>query len=360
MKSKWLISVGLIVCLVAAFALPMCAPAPPAEEEEAPPVEEEEELASSVNLYIAAASPDIAADMAKYIKEKSGVEIRQQFLSCGELGAKMKAEAPRFSADYAMHVCGPEAFMAKDNGWCVPYDSPAWRGAGEWKDPDNALFKLANWSAIPIGNKELLAEKGYTMPESWDDFLDPKWEGQIVMPSAVSSGNGYQLLHAFMTIYGFNKGLTGEAAEEAGWEYMKALDKNMHHYTRSGSTPADLVGRGEFILGMTQDAAAQKRIKAGYPLVYTIPEEGIGWGGAYAFIFKGTEKLYTCQKIIDLLGTPEYGKFVAGLGYSTKDAPSEFYEEIPKYVPNIDEPWAIKNKSRLLDEWKDRIGRVAE
>ncbi|MCK4354429.1 MAG: spermidine/putrescine ABC transporter substrate-binding protein [Dehalococcoidia bacterium] len=35
MRLKWLISVGLVICLVMAFALPMCAPAP------APPVEEE-------------------------------------------------------------------------------------------------------------------------------------------------------------------------------------------------------------------------------------------------------------------------------------------------------------------------------
>lgn len=42
MRWKWLISIGLIVCLVACFALAACAPkaAPPAEEE-APPVEEE-------------------------------------------------------------------------------------------------------------------------------------------------------------------------------------------------------------------------------------------------------------------------------------------------------------------------------
>jgi len=40
MRWKWLISVGLVVCLVLCFALPMCAPAPPAEEEEAPPTEQ--------------------------------------------------------------------------------------------------------------------------------------------------------------------------------------------------------------------------------------------------------------------------------------------------------------------------------
>lgn len=40
MRCKWLISLGLVVCLVMVFALPMCAPAPPVEEEK-PPVEEE-------------------------------------------------------------------------------------------------------------------------------------------------------------------------------------------------------------------------------------------------------------------------------------------------------------------------------
>jgi len=183
-----------------------------------------------------------------------------------------------------------------------------------------------------VGNKDLLAKAGYTMPESWEDLLDPKWSTNIVMPSPLTSGTAFMMLYSFMTHYGFNKG----KGEEGGWEYLEALNKNIHHYTRGGNVPSDLVGRGEFMLGISSDEMVMPRIKGGYPLAWTVPKEGTGYGSSGAIIFKGTKKLYTCQKIIDLFGTTKFCKFWSGLaGYVTKDpqAVSALYGKIPKYIP---------------------------
>lgn len=366
MRSKWLISVGLVVCLVATFALPACVPkaAPPVEEEkppveeEKPPVEEEEELAKSIVAYMSA-SPDRNVAICNFIKENLGVEVVQTFMSCGETDAKLKAEAPRFSADFCCSVCNYNAFTAKKEGWTVPYVSPNWQGAGEvWVDTDNEWFKLGVTPIAFLGNGPMLDEAGYEMPKNWDDLLDPKWKGEIVIPSAVHSGNGFKVLYGAIQIYGLNKGLTGEEAEEAGWEYLKELDKNIHHYTRSGSAPADLVGRGEFMLGIAQDAALASRLEKGYPLVWDVPEEGVSYGGSFAFILKGAKEEYTAKKIIDFLGTSDFSDFYLGVGYVTKNPALShplYGTGLPKFIPGIDEVWFCDNKSRLVDEWKDRF-----
>ena len=114
------------------------------------------------------------------------------------------------------------------------------------------------------------------------------------------------------------------------------------------------------MLGLTSDEMVKPRIDEGYPLVWCVPEEGIGYGSAGAFIFKGTEKLYTCQKVIDFFGTTTFCKFWSGLaGYVTKDpaAVSALYGGIPHYIPNIDQGWAVANKDRLIEEWLDKTGR---
>lgn len=141
---------------------------------------------------------------------------------------------------------------------------------------------------------------------------------------------------------------------------MLALDENIAQYTRGGNTPSDLVGRGEFMLGMCSDEMVKPRIDEGYPLEWTVCDQGTGYGSAGAFIFKGTDKLYTCQKIIDFEGTTEFCKFWSETaGYVTKDpaAIPALYGGIPKYIPNIDQAWAIENKDRLIDEWIAKIGR---
>lgn len=355
MDRRLLISVGLVVCLVMAFCLPMCAPAPPVEEE-APPVEEE--LASSIRAYMCS-SPDNNVAVANFITKEMGVQVRQRTQSCGELYARLEAEGPRFSADMGILTCIAEAIMCKEKGWSIPYASPAWEGAGPMdKDPDNYYVGIGCATFVLVGNKNMLDEAGYTLPESWDELLDPKWKDEIIAPSPLTSGTAFRMIYAFMTHYGFNAG----KGEEGGWEYMEALDKNIHHYTRSGNAPTDLVGRGEFMLALTSHSMVAPRIEQGYPLVWTIPKEGVGPEPVCAFTLKGTKEEYTCQKIIDVLGTVEFAKLFAGIGYATRfpEAPSALFGGTPYWTPNIDLEWANVNRSRLCDEWKERIGRVAQ
>lgn len=353
MRSKWLISVGLVVCLVLSFALPMCAPAPALpEEEEAPP---EEELASSIRAWITPTPGGRA--LAGFIESELGIDVHYIEISEGEAHVRMQVEAPRFSADVILTGNSMLATMVKKNNWSIPYDSPTWRGDGpEWKDPDNYFWTKYTWCTVWVGNKVKIAEAGYTMPESWDDLIDPKWKGQIVIPSALTSGNGWLTLTGALTLYGLNV----DGTEKGGWEYLEALDKNIHHYTKSGSAPIELVSRGEFMLGLGSGSATVKRIAEGYPITWCIPKEGTAYEGGYAMIMVGTKELYTCQKIIDLLGTRERCVMQAAFGFITKypDVEIRLFGGIPKFIDGYSIEYGAENRDRLMAEWKDRFLRA--
>jgi iron(III) transport system substrate-binding protein len=348
MKAKLVVSVGLAICVAISFLLaaPVLAATP------AP------KLAASVTAFGGSGAVEIDGEVAKFIEKELGVKVKFDSLSHGVIHSRVIAEAPRFSADICWNVGFPLMVEAKEKGWSVAYDSPNWRGSGDvFVDPDGYWWNNGNWAFVLVGNKDLLAKKGYTLPTSWEELLDPKWKNNIIMPSPATSGTAFMMLYSFTTLYGFNVG----KGEEGGWEYLEALNKNIHHFTRGGNVPSDLVGRGEFMLGISSDEMVLPRIKEGYPLVWCVPKEGIGYGSAGAIIFKGTEKLYTCQKIIDLFGTTKFCKFWSGLaGYVTKDpkAVSALYGKIPKYIPNINQAWAVANKGRIIDEWVKKIGRV--
>jgi len=346
MKAKLVVNIGLAICVAISFLLA------------APVLAANPKLAASITAFGGSGSVEIDGAVAKFIEKELGVKVRFDSLSHGVIHARVKAEAPRFSVDTCWNVGYPLMLEAKQNGWSVAYDSPNWRGSGDvFVDPDGYWWNNGSWSFVLVGNKDLIAKAGYTLPNSWKDLLDAKWQDKIIMPSPLTSGTAYMMLYSFMTLYGFNEA----KGEEAGWEYLEALNRNVHHYTRGGNTPSDLVGRGEFMLGISSDEMVVPRVKQGYPLVWSAPKEGIGFGSAGAIIFKGTKKLYTCQKIIDLFGTTKFCKFWSGLaGYVTKDpkAVSALYGKIPKYIPNIDQGWAAANRSRLSNEWVKRIGRV--
>ncbi len=263
--------------------------------------------AEEIKAYMGT-SPENNVKIVNFIKEKTGIQILQTFQSFGEIEARVKSEAPNFNADMVVGCGSPLAFMAKKNKWSVPYQSSGWKGANPvFFDPQGYWFNISNFSFVLVGNKDKLKEKGNEMPKSWKDLLDPKWKDQIVMPSPLSSGTANMIRYSFLALYG----------EEEGWKFLAALDKNIHHYTRSGNAPTDLVGRGEFLLGITSDENVKKRIDEGFPLIWSIPEEGIGYDGTFALILDGTKNIKECRKVIDILGSQGLSDTMAAIGYMT-------------------------------------------
>jgi iron(III) transport system substrate-binding protein len=303
-------------------------------------------MAEDINAYMGL-SPENNATVVKFIKEKTGIIVNQNFQSFGEIQAKVKAEAPNFNADIIVGCGSPLAFMAKKNGWAVPYVSSSWKGVAEvFMDPQGYWYNFSNFSFVLVGNKDRLAKAGYSMPKSWKDLLDPKWKGEIVMPSPLSSGTANQMRFTFLALYG----------DDAGWKFLADLDKNIHHYTRSGNAPTDLVGRGEFMLGLTSDENVKKRLDDGYPLIWTVPQEGTGYDGTFALILNGTKKLDTAKKVIYVLGTPEFSALMSEIGYVTpRPAPNKLYgKTLPKYI-KIDLGKAAEDLPKNNDIWKQKF-----
>ncbi|HEV8309873.1 MAG TPA: extracellular solute-binding protein [Methylomirabilota bacterium] len=292
-------------------------------------------------------SPENNVQIVNFIKDKTGITVKQTFQSFGEIEARVKAEAPNFNADMIIGCGSPLAFMARKNGWSIPYVSPAWKGVSDvFIDPQGAWYNIANFSFVLVGNKDRLAKAGFAMPKSWKDLLDPKWKGEIVMPSPFSSGTANMMRYSFLALYG----------DAEGWKFIEALDKNIHHYTRSGNAPTDLVGRGEFMLGLTSDENVKKRLDDGYPLLWSIPEEGTGYDGTFALILKGTTKLEATKKIIDALGTPEFSTLLAGVGYITpRPAPNALYGSTPPRYIKIDLAKAAEDRPKNNDIWKSKL-----
>jgi iron(III) transport system substrate-binding protein len=303
-------------------------------------------VGQDINAYMGT-SPDNNAKIAKFIKDKTGITVNQTFQSFGEIEARVKAEAPNFNADMIIGCGSSTGFMARKNGWSVAYVSPVWKGVPEvFMDPKGDWYNIANFSFVLVGNKDRLAKAGYKMPESWKDLLDPKWKGEIIQPSPLSSGTANMMRFSFLALYG----------DVEGWKFIEALDKNIAYYTRSGNAPTDLVGRGEFMLGLTSDENVKKRLDDGYPLIWSIPKEGTGYDGTFALILKGTKKLEACQKIIDLLGGQEFSNLMAEIGYVTpRPAPNKLYgQTLPKYI-KLDLGKAADEKDKNNDLWKQKL-----
>ena len=305
------------------------------------------QAADSINAYLGF-SREVNEALSQRILEKTGIEVKGITLSWGEIWARLVSEAPRFNADMVLSFGAAQAIDGTKKGYYVPYKSPAWDDIdAAFKSPDGSYYALGTFSFVLIGNKEKLAEKGYGMPMSWKELLDPKWKGQIVAPSPRTSGTAFMINYSFLQLYGVDE----------GWKFLEALDKNMAQYTKSGNAPTDLVGRGEFLLGITADENVLKRINDGYPIQWVIPAEGIGYEGNYCTILKGTKKLELSQKVMDYLGTEDASQFLASMGYipPRPGIPSALYGAAKPTFIKLDHGWAVQNRSNIIKTWKSKF-----
>ncbi len=213
---------------------------------------------------------DWCQTMVTTFQEQTGIPTSYVRLSSGEALARIRAgaAAPEFDVWWG----GPaDGFVAANaEGLLEPYVSPNAAVISDTnKDPNGV------WTGVYVGalgfcsNLASLAELGVEQPDSWDDLLDPKLKGHVAMAHPASSGTAYTALYTQVIRLG---------SEDAALEYMKQLHNNILQYTKSGSAPAEMAGRGEIAVAIVFSHDCVKNIDAGFSdLSVSFPSEGTGY-----------------------------------------------------------------------------------
>lgn len=208
----------------------------------------------------------------------------------GELFTKTEEEKNNPQADVWFGGSNDYYFKAKEAGLLQAYKPENAKNL-----IDNPAFIDADyeWVGIYTGvlgimfNMEEGAELGLEAPKTWQELADPKWtdaQGNklIALPNPETSATATNFLATQKYRFGYPDNL-----DSAGLEaFLKAFDKNVCQYTKSGSGPSKMVGPGECVVGISflHDGVAQ--IANGYDNIQLIvPEDGTGFEvGAAAMV----------------------------------------------------------------------------
>lgn len=228
-------------------------------------------------IYTTLDEPLARAVVAAF-EEDTGIEVEWVRLSGGECVARLIAEKenPQISIWYG--GVGLDHIVAKEKGLTIPYESPnAVNIPDNFKDADHYWTGIYAGPLCFVSNTNLLKELGLEAPTSWADLIKPEYEGQIQVANPGTSGTAYNVLATVVQIMG----------EDKAFEYLKALDKNIFQYTRSGSKPGKNAAIGEIAIGIGYAHDQVKLVSQGYPLVITFPSEGTGYEIASISLIKG-------------------------------------------------------------------------
>jgi len=318
--------------------------------------------AASLTLYCSA-DEAWCQQIKTGFEEKTGITVDMTRKSSGETYAQVRAEAANPKGDVWWGGTGDPHLQAAEEGLTEVYESPMRGELYDWalKQAEAAGNRTIGVYSGALGfgyNKDLLAKNGLPEPKCWADLIKPEYKGQIQIANPNSSGTAYTMLATMVQIFG----------EEKGFEYMKALHKNINQYTKSGSAPIKAAGLGETTIGIVfmHDAVAQT--VAGFPIVSVAPCEGTGYEIGSMSIIKGARHLDAAKKFYDWAlradvqsKAQDVKSFQLPSNKAAKQSPAAPDLSTIKLIAyDFKKYGSSEERKRLLKKWDDEVASLPQ
>jgi iron(III) transport system substrate-binding protein len=296
--------------------------------------------------------------MVQAFEKATGIKVAMTRKSSGETYAQIKAEAANPKGDIWWGGTGDPHLQAAEEGLTVEYRSPRLVDLNEWalRQAEQSKYRTVGIYAGALGfgyNGPLLQKKGLPEPKCWKDLLDPRLKDEVQVADPNSSGTSYTMLATVVQLMG----------EEAGFDYLRKLHRNVNQYTKSGAAPAKAVALGETLLGITFMHDMVTVATDGAPVKVVAPCEGTGYEIGSMSIIKGARNLENAKKWYDWALTPEAQALAAQA--KSYQLPSNRLAQAPPQSPKFTTIKLITydfakygssaERSRLLQRWDREV-----
>ena len=296
--------------------------------------------------------------MSNAFEKETGIKVAMTRKSAGEVYAQVKAESANPRGDIWWGGTGDPHLQAADEGLTLEYESPNNKDLNDWAIRQ---WKAAKGRTIGIYsgalgfgfNTDLVKKKGLAEPKCWADLLDPKLKDEVQVADPNSSGTAYTLLATMIQLMG----------EQKGFDYLKALHKNINQYTKSGAAPAKAASLGETTVGIVFIHDAVVFAVDGEPIKPVAPCEGTGYEIGSMSIVKGARNLENAKKFYDWALTPAAQALAAPA--KSYQVPSNKAAPVPPQSPKMDQMKLINydfvkygssaERTRLLAKWDKEV-----
>jgi iron(III) transport system substrate-binding protein len=296
--------------------------------------------------------------MVTAFERDTGIKVAMTRKSSGEFYAQVKAEASNPRGDVWWGGTGDPHMQAAEEGLTLEYKSPKLAELQDWavRQWEQSKGRTVGVYSGALGygyNTKEFADRKLSEPKCWADLLDAKLKDEVQVADPNSSGTAYTLLATIVQLMG----------EDKGFEYLKALHKNINQYTRSGAAPAKAAALGETAVGITFMHDLVTMVVDGAPIKVVAPCEGTGYEIGSMSIIKGARNLENAQKWYDWALTPQ----AQAIGAQAKafQVPSNKNAPVPPQAPKLTDIKLInfdfakygssEERKRLLSKWDREV-----
>ena len=314
-----------------------------------------------ITVYTALDDEQVSDYLAKFNETYPDITVNVVRESTGIITAKLIAEKDNPQADLVWGTAASSMMVLDDMGALEPYEPEGCdRILPQFKSDKEVptWVGIDAWETAFVVNTEELKKLGMEPEEikSYEDLLDPRLKGQIVMSNPNSSGTGFLTVSAILQLKGKDS--------EAGWDYLDQLHENIAQYVHSGSKPAKMAASGECAVGISFGYAGISQRDKGAPVEVIFPEEGSGWDLEANALMKKEEINPAAYTFLDWAISDE-AMDLYRVNYPIVTVENtgtyEGYDSNPldQLIDN-DFSWAAENRENILNEWMEKYDSKSE
>lgn len=224
------------------------------------------------HLVVYVASRDeVGRALLELFKQKTGCTYEYMRMSTQEAVERVRSEKKDPKADiFIGGTCDAHALMKKEklsesyiskNYSAIQYGYKDEEGfwIGFEVEPLSIAVNKDRWDKQYAG-------KGFEIPKTYEDLLNPMYKGEIVIPDANNSGTAYTMIASLVQSMG----------EEKAKSLLKGIKSNVGEFTMTGYTPAPKVGTGEYLVAINFLGDQLLVKKSGFNVVTNVPKN-CGW-----------------------------------------------------------------------------------
>ena len=230
--------------------------------------------------------------------EHPQIDLRALDMGSQEVLDRVRSERANPQADVWYGGPGTLFERAAGEGLLAVF-APTWSAAvpAEARDADRRFAALYRTPTLLVYNRDALSAE--EAPRDWEDLLEPRFTGQVLIRDPLASGT-------MRTIFGalISRAVDDTGSPEAGFDWLRRLDAQTKEYVHSPALLHEKMIRQEGLVTVWEATDILGLIARGAPLGYRFPESGAPVIEDSIAVVHGARHREAAETFVEWVGQP--------------------------------------------------------
>lgn len=277
---------------------------------------------------------DLLALMEKAFEaENPNVDVRWLDMGSQDVYDRVKSESANPQAD--VWYGGPQTILgrAADEGLLAPY-RPQWADAIPPESRGAGDLYFASYRTAPVLVYNSQAVTAEEAPRDWDDLLDPKWRGKVLMRDPLASGT-------LRTMFGMilARSVEETGSPDQGFDWLRRLDAQTKEYLQQPALMIEKLNRQEGLITIWELTDLLWQRKRGSPLAFHFPASGTPVIDDSLGLVKGARHPEEAKAFIEFVGGTEGQALAAREAFRLPARTDMASDQLPDWAQEVLRDW---------------------